>query len=538
MDLEERDETLRTGRESNSKKLISDQIGKGRAIVTKQNTLGKSVAKIIAITQGSVHFFGRYNESPNSVYLVAFVDGHLGRIRNEEKWVDGQVCLVKDLEDILWSIRLKRPNDCVVSNNGVVAINGGLWKKQTLGGKFYIFDKSGKLLLEKEFNNNLGTCAISHDGNYAVVSTAFPENSVHFLDIENVELKWSYKNHSREPVLGLSISDDKIQVWTGRTVAARKYDYSLNFEGKLDEGDALKLKEVRTISEGPIEDSVNMLISFLKSADKNKVLKGLKELRCSTSRFRKYTKELKSHVSSHLLSEDKEISQLSEDIILKFGELDPETIEPAVQTILKRIKKRPNEYREKDLGTLGMLGRIKPHWVKNQIPIIIDDLKNSVFWNARRVAAFALGMIGSVDPELVREAVPILAKYLGDAEWWLSKIKNEARVNPKVAIDLGVASGMKVNPEVWVRDAAITALGDIGEQNPNMVKETIPAIISCLKRPEPYTRKKAVITLGRVAKKDRTHVKSAISVLEEMSKTDSDNKVRSEVKKILSEMGD
>jgi len=61
----------------------------------------------------------------------------------------------------------------------------------------------------------------------------FPDNNIYFFEVENGELKWSYKNYSRRAVLGLSISDDEIQVWTGKSVVTRNYDYSLDFEGRL-----------------------------------------------------------------------------------------------------------------------------------------------------------------------------------------------------------------------------------------------------------------------------------------------------------------
>ena len=514
----------------NVRELVVGQIRAGQAVVTKQD----APSKFVTITQDNARFFGSYEESPNGVYLVAFVDGHFETIGNEKKWVDGQVCLVKNLKTVLWGKRLDRPNDGAVSNNGRVAINDWLKMKQTLGGKFYIFDQRGKILVEKEFSSNLATCAISHEGNYTVVSTAFPDNRIYFFDSENGESKWSYKNHSREPVLGLSISDSRVEVWTGKSGATKKYDYSLDFEGGLTEEDVEKLKQVRTIAKGKIEDSISLLIEFLRSPDKSQVRKGLKELRSLTHRFRKYGRELTPHVASHLVDEDEEISQLSEDAILKFGERDPDAIEHAVQTILKRIKERPNRYRENDLRILGMLGRIKPQWVENQIPIIIDDLKNSLSWNARRFAAFALGEIGSVDPKLVKESIPILARYLGSSDWWLPKLREAEKEEVSVhGITISISLGGGPDPEVWVRDATITALGNIGGKSPEIITDAIPMIIACLKRLEPYTRKRAVIALGQIAKIGSNYVESAISTLERMAREDPNTKVRLEAKRLL-----
>ncbi len=142
-------------------------------------------------------------------------------------------------------------------------------------------------------------------------------------------------------------------------------------------------------------------------------------------------------------------------------------------------------------------------------------------------------MIGSIDPESVKKAVPILVTYLGNAEWWMLIIREAAKENMEIAIDLTVAEGMGVNPEVWVRDAAIGALGDIGEKNPEMMKDTISMIISCLQRPEPYTRKRAVVALGQIGKNNRSYVESAIPTLVKVAEKDPDEKVRLETKRVL-----
>lgn len=256
----------------------------------------------------------------------------------------------------------------------------------------------------------------------------------------------------------------------------------------------------------------------------------MKELRV-TSRFNKYAKLLTPHVSRHLLDEDEEIAQLSEDIIIKFGEKNPDAIEPAVQTVLKRIKDRPG-YRENDLRTIGKLGKIKPEYVENHISKIMSDIKSSPEWNVRRFAAYALGDIGSTNPEVVKEALPILAMYLSSSEWWLPHLKEaEKRKNSVGGITFSFS--LEEDPEVWVRDAAILALGNIGERNPEIVKSTIPKIISCLKRRQPYTHKRAVVTLGQIAKTDSSSIELALPTLEKMAREEHDEKVKIEAKRLL-----
>lgn len=509
--------------------MVRDRIKEGRVLVTKDS----QPMKIVRITQGKAEFFGSYEESPNRVYLVAFKDGHLEKIGTQEKWVNGQVCLVENSERALWARELERPNDCAVSNNGRVAVVDWLKTRQKLGGKFYVFDRSGETLVEKQFNSNLCACAISEEGNYAAVSTAFPDNSIYFFDVEKSKLKWVYKNHSRDVVLKLSISNNKVEVWTGKSKASSRYDYSLNLKGELSVEDIEKVRKIKTISQGPIEDSLRTLIQLLSSSDKEQVRRGLKELYSVAFRFKKFEKLLVPYVIPYIMDKDEEISKLSEGIILKFGRRNPDAIKPAVETILKRIKVRPDRYRDRDLYVLGILGKIRPRWVANEIPIIINDLKQSKFWQVRRWAAIVVGMIGSADPNLVKDSIPILAKYLGDAKWWLSELKELAKKDMEVAASFLTAQMLGVKPEVEVRNAAIGALGDIGEKNPEAVKDIIPMITSCLKCPEAYTRKKAIIALGQIAKKGDNYVRSAIPVLEKMAKKDPNEKVRLEAKRLL-----
>lgn len=509
--------------------LVYGRIREGKASVTKEDLLGKSVT----IEQDDAWFVGSYEESPNGVYLVAFSDGYIEKIGAKEKWINGQVCLVKNLKTVVWVRELERPNECAVSNNGRVAVNDWLKAKRKLGGKFYIFDQSGRTLLEKQFDSNLCACAISEDGNYAATSTAFPDNSIYLFDVGNSELKWVYKNHDRNVVLGLSISGNKVKVWTGKSTATRKYSYSLDFEGKLSEEDFEKLRKIRIISHGAIREAVGVLIGFLTSSSKDQVREGLRKLRALTYRFKKYEKLLTPYVSPYLLDEDEEISQLSEDIILNFSRRDPDATETAVRMILKRMEERPSGLSEKDLRILGMLGRIRPQWVKNKIPKIINALLNSKEFNVRRFAAYALGEIGSADPEAVKEAVPILIRYLGNSDWWLPHIKKEKEEVSVQGIRITLSYGENSDSEAWIRNAAIEALGNIGEKKPEIVKDAIPLLVSCLKRPESYTRRKAVEALGRIAKRGRAYVELVIPVLERTAEEDPDERVKLEAGAIL-----
>lgn len=520
-----------------AKKLISEQIGEGPAVIEKEDV--DSPIKFVTIKQGKARFFSRYNESPNGVYMVAFADGHLERIENQEKWVDGQVCLVKDLKTVLWSNRLGRPNDGTVSNNGQVAINDWLKLKQTLGGKFYVFDQSGKLLVEREFDSNLAACAISQDGNYAAASTAFPDNSIYLFDVKSGTLKWRFENLARKVALGLSFSkNNDVFVYTGKTVASQKYDYSLTLNGQLSEDSTREFEKLKQIREGMVEESLEPLIAFLSSSDSSKILKGLDAAQSLVyKKDRKFNyREIVPYLLQHVEGSDLEVSKLSIKLMLQIGKISPEWIESILPRVIEKCKKLLNTRFEGEYAimTLGELGTLNANCAKEVMPLIIDRLEKSSVWNERRFAAFAVGQIGKLNPDLVRNAIPILARYLGKSDWWLPQVREAERETVDVGgIKISISIGGGPNPEVWVRDAALGALGDIGENNPEAVKDTIPMIVSCLQRPEPYTRKKAIVALSQIAKKGRIYVESVFPTLEEIAQKDSDQKVRLEAQRVL-----
>lgn len=471
--------------------------------------------------------------------MVAFADGHLERIENQEKWVDGKICLVKDSKIILWSKMLGRPNDGSVSNDGKVAINDWLALKQTHGGKFYVFDQSGRLLIEREFDSNLGACAISDGGKYAVVSTFAPDNSIYFFDVESGALKWRFRNPSAKVAAGLSFSqNNEIFVYTARLGTGQSHDYSLTLEGRLSEESAREFEKLKQVREGAVEESLDALTKFLNSSDSSKILKGLHAAQSLIYRKdRKYNRqEIIPYLLPHVESGDIEISKFSVKLLLQIGKNSPKSIENVVPRIIKKCKEWSNIRFEGEYAimTLGEIGILNSNWAMDAMPLIINRLENSLVWNERRFAASAVGQIGRVNLELVKNAIPILARYLGKSDWWLPQFEE----TPKETIDvhgikISISTGGSPNPEVWVRDAALGALGDIGENDPEAVKDTIPMIVSCLQRPEPYTRKKAIVALSQIAKKGRTYVELVFPTLEEIAQKDSDQKVRLEAKRVL-----
>ncbi|MFW6116991.1 MAG: hypothetical protein ACOC6G_00215 [Thermoproteota archaeon] len=153
---------------------MSASVRKGKAIVDKFDP----DSGWVGIYQGEASFSGRYRESPDGKYLVAFNSSHNKVVENREEWVAGEVCLVKNSEKVLWRKTLVSPGYAAVSNDGKVVVKdglkqeGGYFSRPVMGGKLYVFDNRGDIVVEERFPCNIGPCAISADGRYVAVFTS------------------------------------------------------------------------------------------------------------------------------------------------------------------------------------------------------------------------------------------------------------------------------------------------------------------------------------------------------------------------------
>jgi outer membrane protein assembly factor BamB len=170
-------------------------------------------------------FRGKYIDSENGLYTVVYKPEELLLINNS---------------NIQWRTELERINSAYVSNDGRVVVHDSLKREDpnVLNGKLVVFDSSGAILLEEYYNSNIGCCAISKNGTYVVVSTAHPDNKIHCFSMKYGEEKWSYENdyyntsrYRPDSVLDLIFIENKIEVWTGKSVATKEKSYYLSMDG-------------------------------------------------------------------------------------------------------------------------------------------------------------------------------------------------------------------------------------------------------------------------------------------------------------------
>ena len=159
---------------------------------TRQYPIIEKEKDWVTIEEDGESFFGQYNESENGKYLVAFTDGHMDSSGGKTIWVNGQVYLIENNQNIVWKKTLERPNNAHVSNDGIVAVEDWLNSKD-LCGSMIIFDKTGNKIMEHRLDSNIGSSNISPDGKYAVVSTCNPDNSIYLLSLSKKDLSWKKK---------------------------------------------------------------------------------------------------------------------------------------------------------------------------------------------------------------------------------------------------------------------------------------------------------------------------------------------------------
>jgi len=166
------------------------------------------------ISIDSIGFRGKYEYSKNKAYLIAWMDApktEKGIIEGHRTEGNGQVLLIEN-NQIICRVSPERPNDCKVANNGGFIIND--WKfGLEKNGRFLAYNRNGDLLIKQDFAANLlPTNAISDDGQYALVVTAYDEtydeSPIYLFDLELRKLVWRIDRPTRSHICQYQFNED------------------------------------------------------------------------------------------------------------------------------------------------------------------------------------------------------------------------------------------------------------------------------------------------------------------------------------------
>lgn len=126
---------------------------------------------------------GTNTRSNNGEFTVIYSEG--------DDDVKGKVCLLKE-NKILFRRTVKRPNCCVVSNNGIVICADWVSWESASTGRIIIFDAVGNELFNKKLKSNVGDCGISEDGAFAAFETFYSKkgdsDKYYVIDIKSKEI--------------------------------------------------------------------------------------------------------------------------------------------------------------------------------------------------------------------------------------------------------------------------------------------------------------------------------------------------------------
>jgi hypothetical protein len=187
----------------------------------KNGTIGKNKEKSIEDIAG---FYGSEEYSINKEYCVVYCDGYY----DNDKWKNGALALING-KKLLFKKRIQRPNDCFVSNNGIVVCCDWL-NSDELIGKFMIFNNIGELLFAKKTFANLGVCGISNDGKIALFETYDSEtdegNKIFIIDVESKKIIKKIERPSLFNKVTIDTSSERIKL-----IDNRNFIFEIDFDG-------------------------------------------------------------------------------------------------------------------------------------------------------------------------------------------------------------------------------------------------------------------------------------------------------------------
>jgi hypothetical protein len=139
-----------------------------------------------------LHFFGEYAKSPNGVYVLAWLDASADGSRGGARSSGPGTYMLLEASSLLVRESIPRPNEGAVANNGNFVLND--WGfGNAIGGMFFAGDRTGRRLVNHQFEANLGPAGIAPSGRWAVSQTLSSERDSDLLtlwDLVKCRVQW------------------------------------------------------------------------------------------------------------------------------------------------------------------------------------------------------------------------------------------------------------------------------------------------------------------------------------------------------------
>jgi hypothetical protein len=197
------------------------------ASFTPKNHSNKSeegLPKIISSHDNFGGSDGTEEHSPDKNYCVSFIDGY----ENNGKWENGTIILLHH-QKILFRKSIQRPNDCHVSNDGIVICCD--WQNtNALSGRFIIFNSLGEQIFTNKISANLGVSSISENSEYAIFESHYSEtddgSKIFIVDVKKKSIIHKIERPTSFNRAIIDSVNKRISL-----IDHRNFNYEIDFEG-------------------------------------------------------------------------------------------------------------------------------------------------------------------------------------------------------------------------------------------------------------------------------------------------------------------
>lgn len=193
-------------------------------------------------------FYGLQRYSSDNQYCIIYCDGH----RENGKWKEGSLALIKD-KTLLFKKEIERPNDCYVSDDGIVICCD--WQNtDLLAGTFEIFNSTGEIIFSKSTTANLGACSISPDSNIALFETYSSDtddsNQIFVVDVQQKRIIHQFDRPASFIKLIINTGNKRIEL-----IDRRGFIFEIDYEGNQTNKEAY---EMQIMTEGSVLDCLSL----------------------------------------------------------------------------------------------------------------------------------------------------------------------------------------------------------------------------------------------------------------------------------------
>lgn len=277
-----------------------------------------------------------------------------------------------------------------------------------------------------------------------------------------------------------------------------------------------------------------------------------------------YVKDAVPFLINCLNDNDSTVRRNALEAVGRIGKNAPEEIKYAIPSIINNLRHEVWRVRREATSALSKIGENSPKQVKKAIPYLIEclgdankrvriDAAKAIAkiekgnlqdddWQTRREAAKALGKIGKHRPRYVKEAIPLLLEKLEDPS---IEVRNESAnaiieisggnsfLNDALPIlisalnsknealrKISISAIKKIaQNEVYeedlleilfialesknaeIKSGAALVIGEIGSKNPNLVRKAVPLLLNNVEDGEQKVQKSAIKALDIIGEK-------------------------------------